>query len=681
MSRHRYELYSSDKPNEYANEVKDFIDNDPIELKYQQIVANKLKFSFKGFKYESCVKKVDPADCQRDFSGTQGPAVTQCLDVLVRRRGVEVDALNTAPYLVLFPRSTLVKLLGAVPRPLLALNPALNLDFDKEFGPAGAINTSTDLLDLGELFKASPPPGSKSTPGAPPLVIPTNQPTPVASADSGLEIAVPQPATTPVAAVTASPDTPALGRNTKLLLNVQAQKSFDNAYYKTHTGLVFSRTKALGRFQNLVLETNFVADNEPHGAGTFLHNSVRAGGSADIRVKIGPFRLVNLGGRYRWSTNRFFGAPTTSELTSENAMEGRIFADGNLKKGLLRVSAWLESASPKARLNNYQRLAVVGGYSKEFVIPRRKEFHKITLSDRTECYAAYRETPKTNDPAVGVELVAGAGRAWGEVPEYGRFYGGNASANFLYDEPSSQTITAFPGGPLLRSAKRQQAGILTSSGATLGGTSYWHLNASVSVPIAGWSQPLIPAELVGGTPREPDENDLEGKVPEGELVCRDLKYQIKNQVRKGGRELLLARVARDSLSAAEQNALRRNPADPTLSAAERKAVKDATAAYLAAKQRLAPEVDRTIQEEIAPITDFISDHADIYSLKPLLMLEAARLDAPNAISSHTRYGFGGGLQLNVVTVRFEAGYLFAANRLTGDSRGNFVFRLVFRRFF
>jgi hypothetical protein len=63
------------------------------------------------------------------------------------------------------------------------------------------------------------------------------------------------------------------------------------------------------------------------------------------------------------------------------------------------------------------------------------------------------------------------------------------------------------------------------------------------------------------------------------------------------------------------------------------------------------------------------------------MVDAARLDASGAIGNRIRFGFGGGLQLNVVTVRLEAGYLFAANRLPGDAHGNFIFRLVFRRFF
>src|SRR5688572_23809888 len=37
LARHRGDLYTSDKPNEYANEVKDFVDHDPVELKYEQL--------------------------------------------------------------------------------------------------------------------------------------------------------------------------------------------------------------------------------------------------------------------------------------------------------------------------------------------------------------------------------------------------------------------------------------------------------------------------------------------------------------------------------------------------------------------------------------------------------------------------------------------------------------------
>lgn len=674
LSRHRGDLYTSDKPSAYMEEVKSFLATDPAQLEYEKLVGNKLKFSFKGFLYDTCVQKVSTTECESEFKGDPSGSVTLCFDVVVRRRGVAIDGLNTSPFLVLFPRATLVKLLGALPRPLLALNPGMDLDFDKAFGPSGMIDTSVDLLSL---FKNAEKP--KPTTGA----TPEAQPQPRVINDDDLSISVNSETGAKTSASDESPEPRPqdLSADTKLLLKLKARKSFDKPFYDIESGLAFSRTKALGPLQNLVFDAHFLANNGPQGGGTFLRNSVTAGGSGDIRLNLGPFRLVNVGGNYRWSSNRFFSNTTASELTSESAIEGRLIADGNFKKGLLRTALWFDSGWPSARANGYQRVAVAAAYSKDFVVSRKKEFQKITLPDQTECYAPHKEPPKTNDPAIGVEIMAGAGSAQGDVPEYARFYGGNASNNFLYDELSSQSLTSFPGGPLLRSAKRQQAGILSSSGAILGATSYWHFNAGVSVPMPGWSKPLIPTELVGSSLREKDEKELDGKVPEGALICRDLKFVIKKQVRQSGKQLLLARLAHDSLSKAQQDALRFSPNDPNLSAAQRQALAAATAQYNQAKKNLEPSVDTMMKEEITPITDFIADHADLYSIKPLILMDAVRLDASSATNNRTRYGFGGGLQLNVVTVRFEAGYLLSANRLPGDSHGNFIFRLVFRRFF
>jgi len=91
LSRHRGDFYTSDKPNAYATEVVKFFSTDPAALKYEQLVARKLKFSFKGFIYKSCVEKVAPTECEREFKGDPGGPVTQCLDVVVRRNGVAVD--------------------------------------------------------------------------------------------------------------------------------------------------------------------------------------------------------------------------------------------------------------------------------------------------------------------------------------------------------------------------------------------------------------------------------------------------------------------------------------------------------------------------------------------------------------------------------------------------------------
>src|SRR6185369_17967274 len=83
---------------------------------------------------------------------------TQCVDVTIKRYFVDVDALDASPYLLLFPRSGLAALYGAMPRPLLALNPDAGAAHDKEFGPSASIDTVTDLLDVGKVFSGEPNP-------------------------------------------------------------------------------------------------------------------------------------------------------------------------------------------------------------------------------------------------------------------------------------------------------------------------------------------------------------------------------------------------------------------------------------------------------------------------------------------------------------------------------------------
>jgi hypothetical protein len=99
------------------------------------------------------------------------------------------------------------------------------------------------------------------------------------------------------------------------------------------------------------------------------------------------------------------------------------------------------------------------------------------------------------------------------------------------------------------------------------------------------------------------------------------------------------------------------------------------------KDSVRPEVTDLFRTNVIPITDFIADHANLFALKPLLMFDAGRVLAPNALDDHTRFGVGGGIQLDVVMARFELGYVVALNRIPGDRRGNIVGRLIMKRFF
>jgi hypothetical protein len=697
LDGHRGEAYSADQANKYSREVIKFINEDPAQQKFQKLIANKVKFSIKAAYYElGCVRPADVAECQKSF----GPDTTQCVDVTLKGKNLEIDALNASPYLLLLPRSTLVALFGAIPRPLLALNPSFGADQDRKFGPSLEIDTSTDLLDLGRIAAEEksgataappPPPSTTAAPAAP-------APTGAAPTDDSLTVTF--PGTTPgTAAVEEEPPAPPVDEtsDTKLLFSMKGRKSLTRAFYDTGAGLTFERSEPLARFQRLALEAKFDAFNVPHGEGSFLRNAGSLGFSTDVRLQNSPFSLLSFTGKYRWSRNRFFSGNGSlpTEIASENGFESRFVADGNVKKGLARVLVWFDGGSLNLDKGSYQRLAAEVGYSKEFVIPHKKEFRKIIVQGQ-ECLTSYGKDPTKNEQTVGVELQAGAGRVWGSAPEYALFYGGNLSGNLLYDDLSSQSLTAFPAGPLLRSIRRKQAGVSTPAPPVRGGTSFWHVNLNVSIPVAAWSSPLIPPEWVGasvvtsGAMLDPnnsehkqfiaDNEEFDGQLKEGDAVCRDLKFTLKNAVRKSGVNLLVANRARAMLTSDQRKALMLNPNAP-LTPQQQGALTAAQQAYADHKRTVEIEVKALFDKEILPITDFVADQANIFSVKPLVMFDAARLGLDNSVGSRTRYAAGGGLQLDVVLARFELGYLSTLNRAPGDDRGNFVFRMVLKRLF
>src|SRR4030095_5503580 len=99
-----------------------------------------------------------------------------------------------------------------------------------------------------------------------------------------------------------------------------------------------------------------------------------------------------------------------------------------------------------------------------------------------------------------------------------------------------------------------------------------------------------------------------------------------------------------------------------------------------AKEKRRAGIESFFSREILPVTNFIADNANLFAVKPLLMFDVARL-AFSGFEDETRYAAGGGLQLDIVLARFEFGYVAALNRAPGDRRGNFVGRLVLKRFF
>lgn len=242
-----------------------------------------------------------------------------------------------------------------------------------------------------------------------------------------------------------------------------------------------------------------------------------------------------------------------------------------------------------------------------------------------------------HNQSIGVEALVGGGHAGGTVPQYARFYGGNSAKNFLYEAKESSIVTSFPVGPLLRSFGSGQA--TASNGLVrMGGTSYWNLSLNVSVPIPKWSSPLVPditLELPVGV--DADQNPI--------MEDRPLRVILKNQG-ESSRKVLERLYVKEGLSKPE---------------AEAKSRRDV--------------------KSINSILGFIADEANIYSVKPLFMFDAARLNAPATTDNKTRFAFGAGLQFTVVIAKFEAGYMRTLNPVPGDNKGNFVTRLFFQNLF
>src|SRR5207245_1340516 len=159
----------------------------------------------------------------------------------------------------------------------------------------------------------------------------------------------------------------------------------------------------------------------------------------------------------------------------------------------------------------YHRLAMLSGFSKEFAL--RGPGCRI---QNERCVF-----PEKNAPAIGVEAMFGAGHAWGNVPEYARFFGGNSSVNFLHDGMETATLTYAPAGPLIRSFGCNLAGARNTLPTTArGGTAYWNFNLTISLPIPKWSRPLIPSLSV-----------TSGKITDCK-ACKSLKDSLKAQVKE-----------------------------------------------------------------------------------------------------------------------------------------------------
>lgn len=414
----------------------------------------------------------------------------------------------------------------------------------------------------------------------------------------------------------------------KLRLDAGGSKSFNKPFYSATAKLSLERRQTGKLLESIGVEGAFDARQEPFGDGKLFRNVARLGLNMTLRPRLGLFNSVSLNANYRFSGNRFFSDDQLrSELTTENSFEARALVDGRVADGVTRLGVWLDSNSPKNVADSYGRVAGIFGYDKEI--------------------------PLALNQTIGVELIAGGGRAWGNVPEYARFYGGNSLGQFLYEDADSEILRAFPTGPLLRSFGRNQAQTESAGSPTRGATSFWHVNLTTSFPIPSLSRPVIPDVSLDDDEDSDDDDETVSLAKPKKDVCGKVKATqatLKNAVKNS------MTSARNGLASYYRN-VENIPAEE-------------------ARKRAEAEV-----REICPAIYYLADQANLYSLKPLFMFDAARLGRAGDLNSGTRIAAGGGIQFTLVVARLELGYLRTVRRVEGDPRGNFVMRLVFQNLF
>lgn len=408
----------------------------------------------------------------------------------------------------------------------------------------------------------------------------------------------------------------------QLNLNFSGQKSLGKQFYRTRTDLVLSKTRSSRLVEQLDFSLGLRADDQPLSEMRHVNNELRIGGAIKLRPRRGLLNSIFLSGTYSGTRHNVYDLQRR-RFPGEGNHVGtfRAVLDGRVLDGFARMGVWLEATDVSRTGSSYRRLAGLLGYQKEF---------------------------GSGTQTLGVEALVGGGRAWGSIPTYAGFFGGNSAGNFLYDSPNSPTVSDFPVGPFLRSYGKTQAGVRSRTGEVIGGQAYWHANLSVAIPVRQWSRRLIPDEVV--------------TYEDGDVKLNTLleNFTINTAIGTIGDDLLDAII---------EELMKQ---DPTLTEDE--------AAQIGAP--IAEERARKlVEKDVAPNVRFIARHANLFAVKPLIMLDCAQIGGVPGEKTIRRFAAGGGFQLVVVIARAEIGYMTSLPRISGEPKGNLVFRLTFQNLF
>ena len=259
-----------------------------------------------------------------------------------------------------------------------------------------------------------------------------------------------------------------LNADNKLNLAADARVSLDEPLHEAKGAVNYSWQKDEGALRAAGASVSYEDARTPLASDVKVSDGWAASGK--LMWKLAANTRLYLDAIARDSNERLAASSPADVDTPENEQMARVLFERIPGAGsFLRAALWAGTSSAGGSVDTTHQTSVLRvGWEKEFSV--------------------------RNSQTIGLEVLAGAGHIWGTAPAYDRFYGGNISQKFLYDGVASTTMTDMPAGPLLRSFGEGAAGI-RSGGKLVGGTGFWHLNLDLTIPIAPWSEPLIPDEL------------------------------------------------------------------------------------------------------------------------------------------------------------------------------------------
>ena len=391
----------------------------------------------------------------------------------------------------------------------------------------------------------------------------------------------------------------------KLNANFDGRKSFSQPFYTAGGGLQLLRPVWNSTSLGWSVGAAFLKKLQPLAQGrqeaedfSFQTSLQRSPNSAVVKKWL-------LGGSYRLLQSKFDTVAGKAMQRSEQGYRLAGITDLLVKKNFGRIGLWFHQGFLQNSTASYRQLSGRAGY-------------RISFLQKTNTHQS-----------VDVDLLAGAGKLWGDAPAYSQFYAGNAGAGFLYQNADAQQMQDLPSGAVIRSIGEKGGALSAANESIRGGTAYWHFNLNFSLPVKRWSRPLIPDVLIDSA--------------RGVSLQKRLRSLAKGSAESG--------VAIDLID---------NKHYPENSAT------DSAAAAIVAK-------------EILPMISFVTDRANVVAFKPLLLFDVGGLQA-KGLANQTYVAAGAGFQLTVVIAHLQAGYMRTLSPST-QKGGNFFLQLLFENFF